>query len=69
MNVCSAPRVFTENLWVGWIVVEKPVVILSFFTPNIKTIRNVEEELKQSFPDIISTDTITGGEGFHFYDW
>jgi len=61
--------VFTENLWVGWIVVEKPVVILSFFTPNIKTIRNVEEELKQSFPDIISTDTITGGEGFHFYDW
>lgn len=62
-------RMFSENFWVGWIVVEKPVVILSFFAPNIKTIRNVEEELKQSFPDIISTDTITGGEGFHFFDW
>jgi DNA-binding Lrp family transcriptional regulator len=62
-------RFFTENLWVGWIVVEKPVVILSFFAPNVKTIRNIEEELKQRFSDIVSTDTITGGEGFHFQDW
>lgn len=62
-------RIFTENFWVGWIVVEKPIVILSFFAPNIKMIRNVEEELKQRFPDILSTDTITGGEGFHFHDW
>ncbi|UCE12722.1 MAG: winged helix-turn-helix transcriptional regulator [Candidatus Heimdallarchaeota archaeon] len=65
----NAMRTFTENFWVGWIVVEKPVVILSFFAPNIKTIRNVEEELKQRFPDIVSIDTITGGEGFHFHDW
>ncbi|UCG00953.1 MAG: winged helix-turn-helix transcriptional regulator [Candidatus Heimdallarchaeota archaeon] len=62
-------RIFAENFWVGWIVVEKPVVILSFFAPNIKTIRNIEEELKQRFSDILSTDTITGGEGFHFQDW
>ncbi len=62
-------RIFAENFWVGWIVVEKPMVILSFFAPNIKMIRNVEEELKQKFPDIVSTDTITGGEGFHFHDW
>ncbi|MHA1995811.1 MAG: hypothetical protein ACW97Z_14785, partial [Candidatus Hodarchaeales archaeon] len=48
---------------------EKLVVILSFFAPNIKTIRNVEEQLKQTFSDIISTNTITGGEIFHFHDW
>ncbi|MFX0123855.1 MAG: winged helix-turn-helix transcriptional regulator [Candidatus Hodarchaeota archaeon] len=62
-------RIFTENFWVGWIVVEKPMVILSFFAPNIKTIRNIEEELKQKLSDIQATDTITGGEGFHFQDW
>jgi hypothetical protein len=44
-------------------------VILSFFTPNIKTIRVVEEQLKQTFSDIISTDMITEGEAFHFHDW
>jgi DNA-binding Lrp family transcriptional regulator len=60
---------FTKNLWVGWIVVEKPVVILSFFAPSIKEIRSVEEELKQKFSEIESIDTITGGEGFHFQDW
>jgi len=65
----NAMELFSENLWVGWIVVEKPVVILSFFAPSIKAIRNIEEELKQSFSDIESTDTITGGEGFHFQDW
>ncbi|MFX0016002.1 MAG: winged helix-turn-helix transcriptional regulator [Candidatus Hermodarchaeota archaeon] len=62
-------KIFAENFWVGWIVVEKPVIILSFFAPNIKTIRNVEEGLKQTFLEIVSTDTITGGEGFHFHDW
>ncbi len=65
----KAMKIFIENFWVGWIVVEKPVVILSFFTPNIKMIRSIEEELKQRFSDIVSTDTITGGEGFHFHDW
>jgi DNA-binding Lrp family transcriptional regulator len=62
-------RFFTENLWVGWIVVEKPMVIFSFFTPSIKMIRTVEEELKQKFSDIISIETVTGGEGFHYSDW
>ncbi|NHJ01505.1 MAG: winged helix-turn-helix transcriptional regulator [Candidatus Heimdallarchaeota archaeon] len=65
----NSMRAFTENFWVGWIVVEKPVVILSFFAPNIKMIRNIEEELKERFPDVTSTDTVTGGEGFHFEDW
>lgn len=62
-------KMFSENLWVGWIVVEKPIVILSCFASSIKEIRNIEEELKRSFSDIESTDTITGGEGFHFQDW
>jgi DNA-binding Lrp family transcriptional regulator len=65
----EAMKIFAANFWVGWIVVEKSIAILSFFAPSIKTIRNVEEELKQRFPDIVSTDTITGGEGFHFQDW
>ena len=60
---------FTENLWVGWIVVEKPVVIFSFFAPSIKSIRTVGEELKQRFSDITSIETVTGGEGFHYSDW
>jgi DNA-binding Lrp family transcriptional regulator len=62
-------RYFAGTFWVGWIVVEKPVVILSFFAPSIKAIRNIEEALKQRFPEIESIDTITGGEGFHFQDW
>jgi DNA-binding Lrp family transcriptional regulator len=62
-------RNFTENLWVGWIVIEKPVVIATFFAPSIKVIRQVEEELKQKFSEIVTIDTITGGEGFHFPDW
>ncbi|MFX0204452.1 MAG: Lrp/AsnC family transcriptional regulator [Candidatus Hodarchaeota archaeon] len=62
-------RNFAKNFWVGWIVVEKPVVILSFFAPSIKVIRNIEEALKQRFSEIESIDTITGGEGFHFHDW
>ncbi len=65
----KAMRNFMENFWVGWIVIEKPVVILSFFTPSIKKIRIIEEELKQRFSEIVTTDTITGGEGFHFLDW
>ncbi|MFX1505632.1 MAG: Lrp/AsnC family transcriptional regulator [Promethearchaeota archaeon] len=62
-------RNFAENFWVGWIVVEKPVVILSFFAPSIKVIRIIKKALKQKFSEIESIDTITGGEGFHFQDW
>jgi len=62
-------KFFTKNLWVGWIVVEKPVVIFSFFAPSIKIIRTVEEKLKQNFSDVISLETVTGGEGFHYNDW
>lgn len=56
------------NTWVGWIVVDKPMIIVIFFTESIKNIRKTEESLKQN-PLIVSTETITGGEGFYYPDW
>jgi hypothetical protein len=56
------------NSWVGWIVVDKPIVIVIFFTPHIKDIRIVEDSLKQD-PAVVSTETLTGGEGYYYSDW
>jgi len=56
------------NSWVGWIVVDKPILIFIFFTSHIKDIRNVEDSLKQD-PAIVSTETLTGGEGYYYPDW
>ncbi|MFX0181718.1 MAG: winged helix-turn-helix transcriptional regulator [Candidatus Hodarchaeota archaeon] len=56
------------NTWVGWIVVDKSMIIVIFFTDSIKKIRKTEGLLKQD-PLIVSTETITGGEGFYYPDW
>ncbi|MFX0174434.1 MAG: hypothetical protein ACFE9L_21355, partial [Candidatus Hodarchaeota archaeon] len=56
------------NTWVGWIVVDKPMIIVIFFADSIKNIRKTEESLKKD-PLIISTEIITGGEGFYYPDW
>jgi len=56
------------NTWVGWIVVDKSMIIVIFFADSIKNIRKTEELLKQD-PLIVSTETITGGEGFYYPDW
>ncbi len=57
-----------SNSWVGWIVVDKPIVIIIFFTSHIKNIRIVEDSLKQD-PAVVSTETLTGGEGYYYSDW
>ncbi|MFX0052553.1 MAG: winged helix-turn-helix transcriptional regulator [Candidatus Hermodarchaeota archaeon] len=56
------------NTWVGWIVVDKPMIIVIFFADSLKNIRKTEESIKQD-PLIVSTETITGGEGFYYPDW
>lgn len=56
------------NAWVGWIVVDKPLVIVIFYSPSIKNIQRTNELLKMD-PDVKSCEIITGGEGYYYSDW
>ncbi len=56
------------NVWVGWIVIDKPMVIVIFYSPSIKNIQRTEELLKKD-PSVISCEIITGGEGYYYSDW
>ncbi|MFX1256205.1 MAG: winged helix-turn-helix transcriptional regulator [Promethearchaeota archaeon] len=54
--------------WTGWIVVEKPMVIVCFFAPGLKHVRLIEEEIKQNYP-VVSINSFSGGEAYYYEDW